>query len=294
MPRRPTFVEVDRPTVEAPALTDDDPFWHPLRHLEVTGDPVRAILDVQDDPLGHPDVRRGVGHPGDPDRHRRRPDSRIQVHRRVPQRVHPVSQTLGVEQVAHLRQQLGSLVGQIVTLGEVVTQVIELPRFLWTVEGNRAETDPRHPSVKTRRHEPFVVDAAVAHHLEVLGTSALHPGISERRQHRLALDGHLVNPVHRGRWLDTRRVENGGGQIDDVVELIPNCAGVGDATGPRHGQPIACAAEMRCHLLHPLERRIQCPRPTDVVVAFTVLGPEVVDVFEQELRVLLETVLEGR
>ena len=196
-----------------------------------------------------------------------------------------------MEQVLHLGQQLGTLVGQVVTLGEVVTHVVELPGLLWAVERRRTEPDPRDLPVETGSHEPVVIDTAVAHHLEVLGAPAVNPGIGERGQHRLALDGHLLDAVHHGRGLDARRGEDGGRQVDDVVKLVPEPTGVGDVSGPRNGQAVAGPPEVRRHLLHPLERCVQGPRPPDVVVALTSDRAEVVDVLEQELGVLLLPVL---
>ena len=82
--------------------------------------------------------------------------------------------------------------------------------------------------------------------------------------------------------------------LDDVVELGTQPTGVGDPAGPRDGQAVAGAAEVGSHLLHPLEGSVQGPRPAHVVVALAADRSEVVDVLEEELRILLGTVLERR
>ena len=130
-------------------------------------------------------------------------------------------------------------------------------------------------------HEAVVVDAPVAHHLEVLGaTFAGRVGIAERIAHRGALDRHLPDSVYPGRRLDAGRLQDGRRQVDDVVELGTQPSGVGDPAGPRDGQAVAGAAEVGGDLLHPLERCVQGPRPTDVVVALAAYRSEVVDVLE--------------
>ncbi len=64
--------------------------------------------------------------------------------------------------------------------------------------------------------------------------------------------------------------------------------------GPRDRDAVAGSAEVRGHLLHPLERRVERPGPADVVVVFAADGAEVVDVVQQPLRILGHAVLVGR
>ncbi len=66
----------------------------------------------------------------------------------------------------------------------------------------------------------LVIDAAVAEHLEVLGLTPLRRlGVVERVQHARALDRRLLHAVHDGRLRQSRRLENGRRDVDDVVEL---------------------------------------------------------------------------
>ena len=288
-------VQVDRPTVEAASLADDDALGSAFGHLQVGPDQVRPVLEVQHRPLWHAHVGRRVGHPGQPGQRAGCPGLRRNVHGGIAQRVHAVAQAFGVEQVLHLGQQLGPVGGEVPTLGEVLPDVVQLPLFLRAVERRRAEAHPRHPPVEAGGHEAVVVDAPVAHHLEVLGsTGAGRLRIAERVAHRRALDRHLPDAVHRRRCLDAGRLQDGRCQVDDVVELGAQAAAVGDPPRPGDGQAVAGAAEVGGDLLHPLEGCVQGPCPADVVVAFAPGGSEVVDVLEQEFRILLGTVLEGR
>ena len=79
-----------------------------------------------------------------------------------------------------------------------------------------------------------------------------------------------------------------------MVELAAQTTRVGDVFRPTDGQPVACAAEVRGHLLHPLERRVERPGPSHVEVVLAPVGAEVVDVLEQPFGVFVHTVLERR
>ena len=61
--------------------------------------------------------------------------------------------------------------------------------------------------------------------------------------------------------LDAGGFENGRHDVDDVVELRADAAHVLDVAGPRDDHALPRSAEMRRHLLGPLERRIKRPRP---------------------------------
>ena len=60
---------------------------------------------------------------------------------------------------------------------------------------------------------------------------------------------------------DAGRFEDGRDDVDDVVELAADAAHVIDVAGPGHGHALSRPAEVRRHLLHPLERRVHRPRP---------------------------------
>ena len=56
-------------------------------------------------------------------------------------------------------------------------------------------------------------------------------------------------------------LEDGRDDVDDVMELAADAAHVVDVAGPGHGHALSRPAEVRRHLLHPLERRVHRPRP---------------------------------
>jgi hypothetical protein len=74
--------------------------------------------------------------------------------------------------------------------------------------------------------------------------------------------------------------------VDAVVELRAHAAAVGDAFGPRHDQAVARSAEVRRHLLHPLERRRARPAPAHRVVVLVQRATDLVDVLEHERHVV--------
>ena len=61
--------------------------------------------------------------------------------------------------------------------------------------------------------------------------------------------------------LDARGFEDRRHDVDDVMELGADATDVLDVAGPRNGHALPGPAEMRRHLLGPLERRIERPRP---------------------------------
>ena len=71
----------------------------------------------------------------------------------------------------------------------------------------------------------------------------------------------MRDAVDRRRSLNACGFENGRHDVDDVVELGADATDVLDVAGPRYGHALACAAEMRCDLLGPFERRVERPRP---------------------------------
>ena len=82
--------------------------------------------------------------------------------------------------------------------------------------------------------------------------------------------------------------------VDDVMELCAKSTGVGDLLWPLHGHGVAGPTKVTGDLFHPLERRIERPRPADVEVVLALGRPEVLDVLEQPLGVFVHAVLERR
>ncbi len=73
--------------------------------------------------------------------------------------------------------------------------------------------------------------------------------------------GLLLDAVDRIGRRDAGRFEDGRDDVDDVMELAADAARVIDVAGPGHGHALGGAAEVRRHLLHPLERGVHRPRP---------------------------------
>jgi hypothetical protein len=70
------------------------------------------------------------------------------------------------------------------------------------------------------RSPALVVDAAVAEHLEVLRLARLGSGwVVEAVGHAHAVQRHLLDAVDERRLGQTGCVEDGCGDVDDVVEL---------------------------------------------------------------------------
>ena len=109
-----------------------------------------------------------------------------------------------------------------------------------------------------------MVNSAIGEHFEILSV-ALRGCVSIRLVegvgHAQALNGLLRNAVDRGRRLNPCGFKDCRHNIDDVMKLRANAANIVDVAGPRNGHPLPCAAEVRCNLLGPFERRIKCPRP---------------------------------
>ena len=105
---------------------------------------------------------------------------------------------------------------------------------------------------------------AVGEHLEILRVAlrrCVGIRLVERVGHAHAFDRLLLDAIDRLRRLDARGFEDRRHDVDHVMELGADTAGVLDMAGPRNGHALPGPAEVRRHLLGPLERRIKCPRP---------------------------------
>ena len=150
-------------------------------------------------------------------------------------------------------------IGEIVELGEVLIEVVQLPRVVveqgpWIVHGD---------GLPATRH-----DAAVAEHLEVLHRLA-RGGVRlrERVGHRRAVQRHLFHTVHGGGQGRSEHVEHGRREVADVMELVPDGAGciIGQPVGPVDDQRVAHAATVGV-LLVELARRVARHRPPERIV----------------------------
>ena len=88
-------------------------------------------------------------------------------------------------------------------------------------------------------------------------------GRIERVDHAHAFDRLLLDAVDHARRLDPRRLEDRRHDVDDVMELAADTARILDVTRPRNSQALPRSAKVRCDLLRPFERRVECPRPGD-------------------------------
>ena len=70
-----------------------------------------------------------------------------------------------------------------------------------------------------------------------------------------------MNTVDRIGLRNAGRFEDGRGNVDDMMELAADASDIVDVTRPGHDHALGGPAEMRRHLLHPLERGIHRPRP---------------------------------
>src|SRR3954452_19136949 len=123
---------------------------------------------------------------------------------------------------------------------------------------------PGEPAVAGCGDPAVLVERAVSEHLEVLDVSrARRLRIVERVHHADALDRLLPDAVDLHRLGKVRRLEDSGWEGDDVVELRAGSARVLDQVRPRDPQRIARPAQVRRHLLAPLEGGVRVPGPAD-------------------------------
>ena len=88
----------------------------------------------------------------------------------------------------------------------------------------------------------------------------------------------MRDPVHLQRSVDACGFEDGGNDVDDVVELVADAAGILDAVRPRNCDALARAAKMRRNLLGPFEGRVHGPGPAHGHVRISLVRtPDVVE-----------------
>ena len=181
---------------------------------------------------------------------------------------------------------VGVLLGEVVGLAPVGGGVVQLPAVV--VEGRclLADQDPGR-LVPGHRGPALVVDAAVAEHLEVLGLVPVgRVRVVEAVGHADAVQRHLLHAVDADRLGQPRHLQDRGGQVDHVMELLAQLAAGPEAVRPVGDHPVAGAAEVGGHLLGPLVRSVHRMGPADRVVVVGVRPAEVVQPRGQELRCL--------
>ena len=249
---------------EAPAFGDDHAFRAALGNLDLGGDGVGLVQDARRSAGRHAGQFARIGE----DRSSRRQARARRIptrERRVVERQHVVLLRLGIEEGLHLLDLLRHLGGQIVELGGVLLDVVELPLVSGDhIRRRRGAQLPRKGDRRRGRHPSVVIDGAIAEHLEILRRVSGR-GVGVRLvpcvRHAHPFHGALLDAVDRIGLRNAGRFEDGRSDVDDVMELAADAAHVVDMAGPGHGHALGRPAEVRRHLLHPLERRVHRPRP---------------------------------
>jgi hypothetical protein len=128
--------------------------------------------------------------------------------------------------------------------------------------------------------QPLVVDPAVAEHLEVLGLVPFRRvGVVEAVGHAHALDRLLLHAVDRHRVGQPGHLQDGRGDVDDVVELRADLALGLDPAWPVDDGAVAGPAPVGGDLLGPLIRGVhedmnsgvsRAPKPPRVIISLKV------------------------
>ena len=190
------------------------------------------------------------------------------------QRQHLVPLGLGPEELLQLGDLLRMLGREVVRLAVIIRQVIELDRIAVRVpDSGRVRLqclrgdNPRDPRGPHRQPPAVLVHRPVADGLEVLlGVPLRRRRVGERAGECNAVHRLLIDPVHRRRDRDARDVQDGRRDVDDVRELRAEPAGAGDPLRPVDDHRVPRAAQVRAHLLAPLERGVAGPRPRRAVM----------------------------
>src|SRR5262249_37688718 len=151
---------------------------------------------------------------------------------------------------------------QVDRLAEVLGDLVEFPCILSEIGGT--DIYPGQAAVAAAGDPAVMIESAVAEHLEVLGVVLTWlPGVltTESVGQTHTLDWLLRHAV-RHCWLgDAHHLEDRRQNINRVMELGTDLAGVFNALRPGDDHAIAGAAEVRGDLLGPLEWRITSPSP---------------------------------
>src|SRR5208282_5531366 len=126
-----------------------------------------------------------------------------------------------------------------------------------------------------RRDPTIAVDRRCPEHFEILGMMCggracvgLIEGVSETD----AFDRFLLDAVDHIGLRDADCFQDRWHNVDYMVELCADTAGIADVAGPLHDHAVSSAAKIRGDLFGPLEGRIQSPRPPDRIVSIGILA----------------------
>jgi hypothetical protein len=246
------------------------------------GDGVRLVLHVQHGVLGHPGHAAEEHLGGALGQFRTTGDFRVEsLDPPIVQRQHVVLHGFDEEEALELGEFFGVLGGQVMGLGPVVVNVVELPHIV--VEGGESGPEQPGDGVAGHRHPAFVVHPAIADHLEVLGLPPIgRLGVVEQIGHGDSVEWKLLDSVDEGGLWDTEHIEDGGGDVDDVVELVAHLTFALETTRPVDHRAITRPSEVGGHLLGPLIRGAHGVGPPNGVVVVGGGSAELVDVGGQE------------
>src|SRR5262245_45685834 len=171
-----------------------------------------------------------------------------------------VPSSLGPPQILQRPEFAGVARCQVVGLRKVLVDVVKFPLGLIDVETGAIGLPWRER--KGGGKPTVLVNAAVDADLKHLRLVALgRIPIAERIGDADALDGFLSDSIEDIRRLQTGYLQDGGHDVDDMVELSAQAAFFCDLGRPGDKHRITRAAEMRSDLLRPLEGRVHRPGP---------------------------------
>ena len=105
---------------------------------------------------------------------------------------------------------------------------------------------------------------------------------------------HLLNAIDEIWRSNACNFVNRGCDVNDVVKLRAQFVGCFDLLRPRNCDCVAGAAKVRRDLFHPLKRRVERPRPTNIEMVLALCGAEIVDMFKQPFWIFGHAVLKRR
>src|SRR3954452_18515668 len=271
---QPVVLDVERVAAEAGAVREQHALSAGLRDVDQRTDCVRAIADVDRLRLRH------LGEIGVVDvavagwgKRRSRRGEQLQG-AAIVERERPVCARLGVPQVDHLLEAVGLGHREVMQLGAVDLDVVELPR----VGGEVAPAAERR--VRRDSLPALVPDAARAEHREELGLARAgqRRGV-EAVAHAHAVERALDMARDRLGRLDSEHVQHRRDEVDRVVVLLARLALCVDPRRPRDDARVRAAAVVLVALPH-LERRVERHRPAVGIVVVGLRAAEVVDLGE--------------
>src|SRR5206468_1057768 len=107
--------------------------------------------------------------------------------------------------------------------------------------------------------------------------------------HAHAFNWLLRNAVDQLWRLDAGALKEGRHDINHVVKLGADAADICDMAGPGNGHALPGAAEMRRHLLGPLERRVERPRPAHRHVRISLVRAPVFIMQQMQMMMVLSS-----